>query len=113
MDAPPADRIARLCGEIIWRHKGRADPISVAELMARTGVRTPREMKGIAAALVTEHGVMVGSIRGAKGDDFGGYFVVQDAADLEAACGPFEAQIETMQKRVKRLRQLALDRGIR
>jgi hypothetical protein len=110
--APPEDKIRRLVGEIVWRHKGRKAPVSIAEIMSRTGVMTAREVKGIVLDLVMEHSMSIGSTRGGPGDDFGGYYVIEDKADLDAAVKPFEAQAEAMQKRVSKLRDLAAARGI-
>lgn len=108
----PEDRIRRLLGEIIWRHKGRKDAISIGALKQRTGMRTDREVKRAVELLVMESGMLIGGWRGSAGDQEGGYFVVLDREDLQVAIGAFQAQVATMQKRIRRVESLAKARGI-
>jgi hypothetical protein len=95
----------RVVGEMIWRHKGRAHPISREKLSAATG-HGEREIKAIVAELVLTHRMKIGASRAEPV----GYFMVVDAEDLEAAIGPFRDQIIAMWRR---LRVLAEPRALR
>ena len=102
------DKYTQLVGEIVWRHKGRASPITIDELRRKTDL-SERSIKGIVEALVMRHNILIGSSR-IPGKE--GYFVVLDAEDFKAACGAYEKQIEAMQKRMLHLRGLACEQGI-
>jgi hypothetical protein len=105
-----SDEITEVVANLIWKHQGRANAITIAELTRKTG-KDARTIKGIVEDLVMTHGVLVGGVRQGTFDG-GGYFIVTDLADLGAACGAYEAQIKTMQKRVDKLRDMARERGI-
>jgi hypothetical protein len=83
-------------GGIIWRHKGRADPISIAVLSRATG-RTEREIKRVVEQLVVSHRMKIGGSRG----EVNGYFVVVDAEDLETAVRPYRNQVISMWRRLR------------
>ena len=110
------EQTERLIAAMIWTHKGRENPISIALLAKSTG-RSEREIKGIVEQLVVTHRMRIGALRGKTA----GYFIVMDAADLEAAVGPYRSQIFSMWRRLRvllgahQLRelygQLAIDEG--
>ena len=95
-------------GEIIWRHKGRIEPVSINELRRKTNL-DERSIKSLVEDLVMTHNLLIGSSRvsGKRG-----YFIVLDHEDFKWACGAYEKQIETMQKRMLHLRGLAAAKGI-
>ena len=95
----------RVIAEMIWRHKGRANPISIAKIAAATG-KKDREIKAIVAELVVSHGMKIGGSR----MEPVGYFLVVDAEDLEAAIRPYRDQVMAMWRR---LRALADSRTLR
>lgn len=106
------DKQTQLVGEIIWRHQGRARPISIGELCAKTG-QSDRSIKATVEALVMTHNILIGSCRQTNaGGGHWGYFVVVDHEDFKAACGAYQKQIDTMQRRMNQLRGLAVARGI-
>lgn len=86
----------RLVGGMVWGHRGRSNPISIAMLSRATG-RNDREIKGIVEQLVVTHRMMIGASRG----ELNGYFVVVDAEDLEAAVRPYRDQILAMWRRLR------------
>lgn len=86
----------RVIAEMIWRHQGRANPISIAMLSKATG-RTEREIKGIVEQLVVTHRMRIGGRRGEPV----GYFVVVDLEDLETAVRPYRDQIFAMWRRLR------------
>lgn len=102
------DKYTQLVGEIIWRHKGRGNPITIDELRRKTDL-ADRSIKGIVESLVMIHNMLVGSSRVSEK---WGYFIVMDELDFKAACGAYEKQIETMQKRMSHFRGIASERGI-
>jgi hypothetical protein len=85
-----------LLGGLIWRHTGRANPISIAKLHEMTGY-SERQIKGIVEQLVVTHHLQIG----AKREEPAGYFVIQDVADREAAVGPYRSQILSMWRRLR------------
>lgn len=105
------DVTERAVGELIWQHQGRERAVSIAELMQRTGVGSERGVKGIVEALVMRHGMLIGGVRGRDGAA-AGYFVICDEEDFRASVGPYQAQIETMQTRMDRLKRMAVERGV-
>jgi hypothetical protein len=85
----------RMVAEIVWRHQGRANPISINTLCKSTGY-SEREIKGIVEQLVVTHRLRIGGKRGEPV----GYFVVVDLEDLEAAVRPYRDQIFAMWRRL-------------
>jgi hypothetical protein len=100
----------RMVGELIWRHRGRMHAVTIADVMRRLGVKSERTVKGYVETLVMKHHMLIGGSRDRDGG--GGYYIICDAEDLAAAVGPYQAQIETMQKRVAALESMARSRGI-
>ena len=89
--------IERVVAEIIWRHQGRANAISIEMLTKATG-KDERAIKGIVEQLVTTHRARIGGYRG--GGSFG-YAVIVDAEDLAATVGPYRSQILSMWRRLR------------
>lgn len=81
---------------LIWRRRGRANPISIARLRELTGY-SERQIKGIVEQLVITHRMRIGGSR----QDPAGYFIVQDTADLAAAVEPYKSQILSMLRRLR------------
>jgi len=88
--------IERVVAEIIWAHQGRGNPISIAMLSKCTG-KSDREIKGIVEQLVVTHKMPIGG----KRSEPVGYFVIQDAEDLETAVRPYREQIFAMWRRLR------------
>ena len=88
--------IERVVAEIIWTHRGRQNPISIATLSRSTG-KCEREIKGVVEQLVVTHRMRIG----AKREEPSGYFTIVDAEDLAAAVGPYRAQIFAMWRRLR------------
>ncbi len=99
--------IERVVAEIIWRHQGRGNPISIAALCKAAG-QSERSIKGIVEQLVVTHRMRIGGYRGGGGDQVG-YAVIVDAQDQAAAVGPYLSQIRAM---VRRLRVLTSAREV-
>ena len=91
--------IERVVAEIIWRHQGRANAISIEMLTKATG-KDERAIKGIVEQLVTTHRARIGGYRGGTGERVG-YAVIVDAEDLAATVGPYRSQILSMWRRLR------------
>jgi len=89
--------LERTVGEVIWQHRGRANAIKIRVLAKMFG-RDERTIKGIVEQLVVTHRMRIGGVR--EGDT-AGYFVIEDAADLAAAVGPYRSQIFAMFRRLR------------
>jgi hypothetical protein len=87
-----------LVARLIWKHRGRRNPISIARLRENTGY-SERQIKGIVESLVVNYGIRIG----AKREEPAGYFVIEDAEDLAVAVGPYKAQIQAMLRRLRAL----------
>ncbi len=85
-----------LVGSLIWKHKGRRSPVSLARVRELTRY-SERDVKGIVEALIVKHHLRIG----AKRDEPFGYYIIQDAADLEAAVKPYKSQIISMLRRLR------------
>ena len=122
--ALPENPVVRVVAGMIWQHQGRDNPISIDELSQAVG-RDDRSIKGIVEDLIMQHGMLIGGRRGVKpavvegaigqAPEMGapaGYYIIRDAEDLKVACGPYEAQAESMMARARRLRSMAAQRGI-
>ena len=90
------DAKERVVAEMIACHKGRENPISIARLTAATGWDA-RTVKGIVEQLVVTHRIRIGGRRGEPG----GYFMIVDLEDLEAAVRPYRDQIFAMFRRLR------------
>lgn len=90
-----------IVGSIIWRHAGRANPVSIARIHELTGY-SERQIKGIVEQLVVAHRLRIG----AKREEPAGYFMIQDGSDQAAAVGPYRSQILSMWKRLRVLESL-------
>ena len=91
--------IERVVAEMIWRHQGRRNAISIDMLSRATG-KDERAIKGIVEQLVTTHRARIGGYRGGSGERVG-YAVIVDAEDLAAAVGPYRSQILSMWRRLR------------
>ena len=87
-----------LIASLIWQHRGRARPISITRLQELTGL-SERTIKGVVEELVVSHRMRIGARR----EDPSGYFIIEDAADLEAAVKPYKAQVIAMLRRLRAL----------
>ena len=85
-----------LLGSLIWKHRGRTNPISIARLREITGL-SDRQIKGIVEQLVVTHKIRIGGRR----EEPAGYFVIESAEDLESAVKPYKAQIIAMWRRLR------------
>jgi hypothetical protein len=81
-----------LMAALIEPHVGRANPIS-REAIERRTAWTERYVKMTAEELRRVHRAALGAIR--AGDSHG-YYVIVDAADMEAAVQPYRNQILSM-----------------
>lgn len=117
----PSTEFERIVADLIWRHKGRADPISIAQIRANVNL-SERAVKGVVAALRTDHCMPIGALRGAS-DTRGsvsihdeqpvGYFWIVDAEDREIATAPYRSQILTMWRTLRRLDTVQRLRSLR
>jgi hypothetical protein len=85
-----------LIGGLIWRHRGRQDPISIAEIQRLTDC-SPRTIKGIVEALVVSHRMRIGAARGERP----GYYIIVDIEDQAAAVKSYRSQIISMLNRLR------------
>lgn len=92
-----------LVGGIIWKHKGREKPITIAKIKEMTKL-SERQIKGVVEQLVVSHKLRIGARR----EEPAGYFVIQDAEDLATAVGPYKSQILAMWRRLRVLEQPGL-----
>ena len=90
-------KMERVVAEVIWRRRGRANAVAIATL-TKMFSRDERTIKGIVEQLVTTHRMRIG---GARNGDVVGYFMIEDAGDLEAAVGPYRSQIFAMWRRLR------------
>lgn len=83
-----------LVAGLIWRRKGRREPISIAEILRLSGVDglSERKVKDVVEQLRTMHRMPIGASR----QEPAGYFRIMDAADREAAVRPYREQIISM-----------------
>lgn len=88
-----------LVAGMIWKHKGRNNPISIARISELTKL-SDRTIKGVVERLIVTHKIRIGARR----DEPAGYFVIEGIEDLDAAVGPYKAQMLSM---LHRLRVLA------
>lgn len=91
---PQPDEV--LVASLIWKHRGRGNPVSIARLKDLTGF-SERSIKGVVEQLVVCHRMKIGGRR----EEPVGYFVIEDAEDLRVAVGPYRAQILAMWRRLK------------
>lgn len=94
-----------LVASLIWRRRGRANPISIARLRELTSL-SERQVKGVVEQLVVAHRMRIGGRR----EEPAGYFMIENAEDLETAVRPYRAQILAMWRR---LRVLEAPQGLR
>jgi hypothetical protein len=85
-----------LIAALIWKHKGRANPISIARLTETTKLGD-RQIKGIVEELIVTHRLPIG----AKREEPYGFFAIVDAADQETAVKPYRNQILSMLRRLR------------
>lgn len=103
-ELPPLFRAARAAmsdgeaavADVLRPHRGIAHPVARREIERVTGL-TDREVKAAIATLARDHGWKIGRLRGNPG----GYFVVETAADAEAAMLGYWRQAVTMVLRAR------------
>lgn len=85
---------------LIWRHRGRKNPISIARIIETVGIPglDERAVKQTVADLVVMHRCRIGASRSQDG---GGYYWIVDAEDQEAAVRPFLKQMVEMGRRLR------------
>lgn len=98
MDAPFSRSLLRpspvesLLASIIWLHQGRANPISIADLIhlaaAYNLTLAPRQIKDLVHNLRRLHHLPIGSSR----TDPPGYFIMLDPADYDAGLAAYRSQ---------------------
>jgi len=93
------DRMEILIEGLIWQRRGRANPISIAEIIQVSGVEglSDRTVKGVVAQLIETHLCRIGSRR----DEPCGYFWILDAEDQEAAVRPLKAEMRAFARRLR------------
>lgn len=93
------DRMEILIAGLIWLRRGRANPISIAEIIQVSGVAglTDRTVKGTVAQLIEIHRCRIGARR----DQPCGYFWVVGAEDQAAAVGPLQAEMRAFARRLR------------
>ncbi len=87
--APTAEE--RVVAEVIWRHKGRANAISIAMLCKILG-KSERTVKGIKQQLIVTHRMRIGARR----EPPFGYFIIADATDLAVTVAAYQGQVIEM-----------------
>ena len=85
-----------LIAGLIWQHKGRAQPVSIAHLKELTGINE-RAIKGIVEQLIVSHKMRIGGRR----EEPAGYYIIEDLGDQQTAVGPYKAQILSMLRRLR------------
>ncbi|HWE50496.1 MAG TPA: hypothetical protein VG273_11925 [Bryobacteraceae bacterium] len=95
-DIPASDKERRVY-DLIARHKGHKNPISINHIHRITGI-SERGIKDAVAELVGSHRVMIGAMRGR--DNFG-YFLIESAEDQEIALAPYRNQVLAMLRRMR------------
>jgi hypothetical protein len=88
--------LERAIADIIWRHKGYGDPVSIAAIRAAAGI-DERKVKDVVMQLRMTHRMRIGARRD------GGYFVIVTADDWRKALTAYVHQIRTMAKVVRAL----------
>ena len=93
------DRMEVLIAALIWFRKGRANPISIAEIIQMAGVEglSERTVKAVVAQLIETHRCRIGARR----DEPSGYFWIVDADDQDAAVRPLKAQVRAELRRLR------------
>lgn len=97
----PQTEMERIVADLIFRHKGAANPISLAQIQTNTDL-SDREVKGVVGDLRMRHRMPIGALRTSE-EGRGGYFWIVDAKDREAAAAPYRAQILSMWKTLRLL----------
>jgi hypothetical protein len=87
------DPLERVIAAVIWRHRGRANAISAAHLTKITG-KDDRTVRAIVEQLVITHRILIGG-------SSAGYYIIVDAADLEADVARRKAQIFATWRRLR------------
>jgi hypothetical protein len=91
--------VESVVGQMIWKHKGHANPLSISKIQTVTGY-SERDIKKIVEQLVVKHKLKIGGNR----QEPWGYFIAESAEDLAKACEPFENQILAMWRRLRVLK---------
>lgn len=91
-------------GRVIARlPRGRAAAVPMADLAAAAGLST-RALQQLITHLIIEHAVPIGSATG----EVHGYFLVEDAADVKAACDQLRHRIIHLAQRMATLQRISL-----
>ncbi len=89
-----------LIAGVIWRHRGRMNPISIAEIIRTCATRLDeRTVKRVVEQLRLAHRCRIGARR----EEPHGYYRIVDRADLEAAIRPYLHQIRAMARVIRAL----------
>ena len=83
--------------------RGQVKAISMADLAAAADLST-RALQRVVAHLIAEHAIPIGSATG----EAHGYYLVEDAADVEAACGQLRHRIIHLAQRMATLKRISL-----
>lgn len=84
----PATDAEKRIASLIWQHRGRRNPVSIAELQ-RFMAMDDRSVKAVVEKLRKDHRLPIGARR----TEPAGYFVVVDAEDEKEALEPYWRQI--------------------
>ena len=83
--------------------QGQAKAIPMIDLAASVHLST-RALQRVVAHLIAEHAAPIGSSTG----EAHGYYLVEDAADVEAACGQLRHRIIHLAQRMATLKRISL-----
>ena len=83
-------------GRLIWQHKGRDHPISIARIRELTTM-SDRAIKDVVESLIVTHKMRIGARRDAPA----GYFVIETIEDQQTAVKPYRSQILAMLRRLR------------
>lgn len=110
----PSTPAEKVVADLIWKHKGRENPISIAKICANSDL-SERECKSVVAGLRNDHRMPIGARRGstASQEETAGYFWIVDAEDREVAAAPYRAQILTMWNTLRRMDEPGKLRALR
>lgn len=88
---------------LLSRCRGRAAAVPMAQLAAAVGLST-RALQQLVTHLIIEHAVPIGSATG----EAHGYFLVEDAADVKAACDQLRHRIIHLAQRMATLQRISV-----
>lgn len=89
----PSDE-ERWLAELLWRHQGRENPISITQIRERWPGDSPmddRQVKKLVEGLKANHRMPIGALRTSPG----GYFIMRDIDDERAGMQSYVKQVLT------------------